>query len=272
MSTPEQEHLELFFDLRTVPVTLQRELVRQAKAACRALVRLVIAYGHLVDAGQVSRLGELLNGLRRHMTEQVVLFMRYRLQGVMPTWHSGGHPPAEPLLSPEPRDGLPEHRRHSHSGAFRRAAPPPQSAELNCEFGSLKEVFKNCKTDTLNKERFNDFTFLKVKASCCSIAQYRICSIVNTEKTIWDSIKLYEKKHCGLQGAQTFDCVYNNETLKTTLLVIAILGFSWLTFCFWACIIFCTKPLWVNWLLAMLSGTTLGTDNIEMTTPEQEHL
>ena len=134
--------------------------------------------------------------------------------------------------------------------------------------------------------------FFSFQASCCSIAQYRICvnkaiseycdkitervaffqSIVNTEKTIWDSIKLYEKKHCGLQGAQTFDCVYNNETLKTTLLVIAILGFSWLTFCFWACIIFCTKPLWVNWLLAMLSGTTLGTDNIELTTPEQENL
>ena len=80
---------ELLFDLRTVPVTLQRELVRQAEAACRALARLVIAYGHLVDAGQVSRLGELVNGMRRHMTEQVVLFMRYRLQGVMPTWHAG---------------------------------------------------------------------------------------------------------------------------------------------------------------------------------------
>ena len=41
--------------------------------------------------------------------------------------------------------------------------PLLKKLELNCEFGSLKEVFKNCKTDTLNKERFNDFTFLKVK-------------------------------------------------------------------------------------------------------------
>ncbi len=97
-------------------------------------------------------------------------------------------------------------------------------------------------------------------------------SIVNTEKTVWDSTKLYEKEHCGLEGAQTFDCVYNNEALQAAFAVIAILGFVWLIFCFWACIIFCTNPFWGNWLLAMLSGTTLVTENIEMTPPEQEHL
>ena len=78
------------------------------------------------------------------------------------------------------------------------------------------------------------------QASCCCITKYRICvvkavmdyceknidqvafllSTVNTTNFQYD-INGYEEDHCGVHGAQLYDCPYINVVLQMALLFLA---------------------------------------------------
>ncbi|KAH9403115.1 hypothetical protein TYRP_015882, partial [Tyrophagus putrescentiae] len=133
---------------------------------------------------------------------------------------------------------------------FLVVSPKPKKLEATCDNGTLKYALQNCVTDLLTDGRFYNFNVLQVKvvpqsshyivtesnnwsfphlfrpfaAASPSTASTKFpffLSTVNTTNIQYD-INGYKKDHCGVHGAQLYDCAYINEVFQMALFVLAI--------------------------------------------------